>query len=44
MNDLDAQDGASDQLLVSERLNDSTGFYVRATRKLGDWQPRFQRL
>jgi len=44
MNDLDAQDGASDQLLVSERLNDSTGFYVRATRKLGDWQTRFQRL
>lgn len=44
MNDLDAQDGASDPLLVSERLNDSSGSYLRATRKLGDWQTRFQRL
>ncbi|TAK45931.1 MAG: polyamine aminopropyltransferase [Betaproteobacteria bacterium] len=29
---------------MSERLNDSSGSYLRATRKLGDWQTRFQRL
>lgn len=44
MHDLDAPNGASDELLVSERLNDSTGSYLKATRKLGDWQTRFQRL
>ena len=33
-----------DEHLVTRRLNDSTGFYVKATRKLGDWQTRFQRL
>jgi spermidine synthase len=27
-----------------EPLNDSTGFYIKARRQLGDWQTRYQRL
>src|SRR6185436_283970 len=27
-----------------EPLNDSTGFYIRATSQLGEWQTRFQRM
>jgi spermidine synthase len=27
-----------------EALNESTGFHVRATRKLGEWQTKFQKL
>jgi spermidine synthase len=30
--------------LLMEPLNDSTGFYIRATRQLGEWQTRFQKL
>jgi spermidine synthase len=30
--------------LISEPLNDSTGFYIRASRKLGEWQTRLQKL
>ena len=30
--------------LLMEPLNDSTGFYIRANRKLGEWQTRFQKL
>jgi len=30
--------------LILEALNDSTGFYLKATRKLGDWQTKYQRL
>ena len=30
--------------LVTEALNESTGFHVRATRKLGEWQTKFQKL
>ncbi|HEX5611079.1 MAG TPA: polyamine aminopropyltransferase [Burkholderiales bacterium] len=30
--------------LITEPLNDSTGFYIRATRKLGEWQTRLQKL
>ncbi|MGH8674540.1 MAG: polyamine aminopropyltransferase [Burkholderiales bacterium] len=30
--------------LIVEPLNDSTGFHVRATRKLGEWQTRFQKM
>ena len=29
---------------LTEPLNDSTGFYVRATRQLGEWQTRYQKL
>src|SRR5436189_621638 len=27
--------------LITEALNESTGFHVRATRKLGEWQTKF---
>jgi len=30
--------------LLMEPLNDSTGFYIRADRQLGEWQTRFQKL
>jgi spermidine synthase len=30
--------------LLMEPLNDSTGFYIKATRQLGDWQTRFQKM
>ncbi len=30
--------------LLMEPLNDSTGFYVKATRQLGQWQTRFQKM
>ena len=30
--------------LILEALNESTGFYIRATRKLGEWQTKFQKL
>ncbi len=30
--------------LLMEPLNDSTGFYIRAHRQLGEWQTRYQRM
>jgi spermidine synthase len=30
--------------LLMEPLNDSTGFYIRAGRQLGEWQTRFQKM
>jgi spermidine synthase len=30
--------------LLMEPLNDSTGFYIKASRQLGEWQTRFQKL
>jgi len=30
--------------LLMESLNDSTGFYIRAHRQLGEWQTRYQRM
>jgi spermidine synthase len=30
--------------LLMEPLNDSTGFYVKAARQVGDWHTRFQHL
>jgi spermidine synthase len=30
--------------LLMEPLNDSTGFYIKAGRQLGEWQTRFQRM
>jgi spermidine synthase len=30
--------------LLMEPLNDSIGFYVKATRQLGQWQTRFQKM
>jgi spermidine synthase len=30
--------------LLMEPLNDSTGFYIKATRQLGGWQTRFQKM
>ena len=30
--------------LLMEPLNDSTGFYIKATRQLGEWQTRFQKV
>jgi len=30
--------------LLMEPLNDSTGFYIKATRQLGAWQTRFQKM
>ena len=30
--------------LIMEALNESTGFHVRATRKLGEWQTKFQKI
>ena len=30
--------------LLMEPLNDSTGFYVKASRQLGEWQTRFQKM
>lgn len=30
--------------LITEPLNDSTGFYIRATRKVGEWQTGLQKL
>ena len=32
------------QHLIMEALNESTGFHVRATRKLGEWQTKFQKM
>jgi len=30
--------------LLMEPLNDSTGFYIRATKQIGEWQTRFQKM
>jgi spermidine synthase len=30
--------------LLMEPLNDSTGFYIKATRQIGEWQTRYQHL
>jgi len=30
--------------LILEPLNDSTGFYIKATRQVGEWQTRFQKM
>jgi spermidine synthase len=30
--------------LIMEPLNESTGFHVRATRKIGEWQTKFQKM
>src|SRR5258708_16932722 len=30
--------------LLMEPLNDSTGFYIKATKQLGEWQTRYQRM
>src|SRR5262245_2513008 len=30
--------------LIMEELNESTGFHVRATRKIGEWQTKFQKM
>jgi len=30
--------------LLMEPLNDSTGFYIRASKQLGEWQTRFQKM
>ena len=30
--------------MLVEPLNDSTGFYIKAKRQIGDWQTRFQKL
>jgi spermidine synthase len=30
--------------MLMEPLNDSTGFYIKATRQLGEWQTRFQKM
>jgi spermidine synthase len=30
--------------LLMEPLNDTTGFYIKAKRQLGDWQTRFQKM
>ena len=30
--------------LLMEPLNDTTGFYIKATRQLGEWQTRFQKM
>jgi len=30
--------------LITEELNDSTGFHMRATGKVGEWQTKFQKL
>ena len=30
--------------LLMEPLNDSTGFYIKATKQLGEWQTRFQKM
>ncbi len=30
--------------LLTEALNDTTGFYIKAGRQLGEWQTRFQKL
>ena len=29
---------------LMEPLNDSTGFYIKASRQIGDWQTKFQKL
>ena len=44
MNDLDAHGDAGEGLQVTEQLNDTTGFCLRAARRVGLWQTRFQRL
>jgi len=30
--------------LLMEPLNDSTGFYIKASRQIGEWQTRFQKM
>jgi spermidine synthase len=30
--------------LLMEPLNDTTGFYIRATRQLGEWQTKYQKM
>jgi len=30
--------------MLMEPLNDSTGFYIKASRQIGEWQTRFQRM
>jgi spermidine synthase len=30
--------------MLSEPLNDSTGFYIKATKQLGEWQTKYQKL
>jgi len=39
MNDVER----GEQMLM-EPLNDSTGFYIRTSRQIGEWQTRFQKL
>jgi len=35
---------AGDQRRIIEPLNDSTGFYIEASRKVGEWQTRLHKL
>jgi spermidine synthase len=30
--------------MLMEPLNDSTGFYIKATKQIGEWQTRFQKM
>src|SRR5262249_22286975 len=30
--------------MITEALNESTGFYIKANRQLGEWQTRFQKM
>src|SRR5688500_14190328 len=30
--------------MLMEPLNDSTGFYIKATKQLGEWQTRYQKM
>ena len=30
--------------MLMEPLNDSTGFYIKATRQIGEWQTRYQKM
>jgi spermidine synthase len=41
---MDMTEAGRDEQLVMEPLNDSTGFYIKATRQVGEWQTKYHRL
>ena len=41
---MDMTEAERDEQLLMEPLNDSTGFYIKATRQVGEWQTKHQKL
>ena len=39
-----SDDSKSGEQVLTEPLNDSTGFYIKATRQVGEWQTRHHKV